>query len=145
MSGRLIGIVRKAKPYAEPETLEHARVSVEAGVDGDYRGLHSENKVVVLSTEKWRAACAELGRELPWTTRRGNLLVEGVALPNAIGARFTIGPVELEIIDECAPCGRMEQAAEGLRAALTPDWRGGVACDVVEAAQIALGDRVDVI
>ena len=146
MSGRLIGIARKAEVGAEPEIISQARVSGEAGVEGDFRG-RTENlrKVTVIAREDWDAACRELGRELPWTTRRANLLVEGIDLPQRIGARFAVGSLVLEVIEETAPCSRMERAAAGLRAALKPDWRGGVCCNVVEPGDIAIGAPVELV
>jgi hypothetical protein len=37
----------------------------------------------------------------------------------------------------------MDEAQLGLRAALKPEWRGGVSCRVVEGATIRVGDRVE--
>ena len=146
MPGRLIGIARKAEVGAQPEVISHARVSAEAGVEGDYRGrMEKLRKVTVIAREDWDAACRDLGRELPWTTRRANLLIEGVELPQRIGARLSIGPLVLEVVEETAPCSRMEKAAAGLRAALTPEWRGGVCCSVVAPGDIALGAPVELI
>jgi MOSC domain-containing protein YiiM len=93
--------------------------------------------------EGWDAACRELGVELPWTTRRANLFVEGVPVP-AEGKRLVIGSLVLEVTQETEPCQLMEAAHRGLRAALTPEWRGGVCCRVVQGGTIRVGDRVDV-
>ena len=98
-------------------------------------------QVTVLFREGWQAACAELGRELPWVTRRANLLVEGVAVPGK-GQRLFIGAAELEVTGETEPCSVMEAASRGLRAALKPEWRGGVTCNVVQGGAIKVGDNV---
>ena len=45
---------------------------------------------------------------------------------------------------ETAPCERMDEQHQGLRAALTPDWRGGVSCKVLNDATIKVGDGVAV-
>ena len=146
MTGRLIGIARKAEIGAEPETISRARVSAEAGVEGDFRGrTEKARKVTVLARESWAAACKDLGRELPWTTRRANLCVEGIALPKQIGARLKIGSAVLEVAEETDPCSRMEKAARGLRAALTPDWRGGVCCTVIEPGDVEIGAPVELV
>lgn len=142
MTGRLIGIARKEKPYAVPETLREVRISVEAGLDGDCRGRVHDRQVTVLAREDWEAACKKLGRELPWTVRRANLYVDGLDLPQRPGALIKIGGLVLEVRGKTDPCSRMEQQAEGLRAALTPDWRGGVHCVVRAAGEIKLGDGV---
>ena len=146
MTGRLIGIARKAEIGAEPEEISGAHVSIEAGVEGDFRGrTQPARKVTVISNESWIAACKDLGRKLPWTTRRANLCVEGVALPQRIGARLAVGPLVLEVVEETEPCNRMEKAAAGLRAALKPDWRGGVCCKVVTPGDITIGVPVELI
>ena len=88
--------------------------------------------------------CGELGAELPWTFRRANLLVDGVALPQDAGAKLTIGNLQLKVTLETAPCELMDAQHDGLTAALTPDWRGGVCCRVLNDAEVRLGDSVTV-
>ncbi len=118
-------------------------VSVEAGLDGDFRGRTRGRNVTVLSREGWEAACKALGDELAWTTRRANLLVEGVELPETTGARLAIGDVVLEVSGECAPCERMEEARPGLRDALSTEWRAGVECRVLSGGTVRRGDPVE--
>ncbi len=142
--GQLVGIARRAKPREQMEELTEVSVSVDAGLEGDFRGGSEGRPVTVLSREVWEAACRDLGEDLPWVTRRANLLVEDVRLPQLIGAEVRIGGVLLKVSEETAPCSLMEKARTGLRAALTPDWRGGIACTVVEGARIKIGDDVDV-
>jgi MOSC domain-containing protein YiiM len=36
----------------------------------------------------------------------------------------------------------MEALQPGLRAALTPDWRGGFLCRVIADGEIAIGDEI---
>ena len=48
----------------------------------------------------------------------------------------------LEVRDETNPCERMEALAPGLRAALTPDWRGGVLTMVIQPGEIVVGDSI---
>ena len=57
-----------------------------------------------------------------------------------IGATLVV-----EITGGCDPCGRMEALHPGLRAALTPDWRGGFLARVIEDGEIALGDEIRII
>ena len=137
--GKLIGIARATKVRSEMEVLDASEVSVEAGLDGDRRGAVKGAQVTVLAIEDWKAACKEIGEDLPWTTRRANLLVEGVDLPQRVGAEFAIGDVVLVVREETDPCSQMEKARSGLRAALTPDWRGGIRCDVVRGGRLEPG------
>jgi MOSC domain-containing protein YiiM len=143
--GRLAGLARKTKPRAPMEPLDAAEVTVASGVDGDCRGVQKLRQVTVLFAEDWQAACAELFADLPWTTRRANFYVENFA-PAAevkrIGARLKIGDVLLEVTEETDPCGRMEEQVPGLKAALTPHWRGGICCKVVSGGRVRTGDKV---
>ena len=146
--GRLIGMARRAGPRAPMEALEAGRIGVAFGLEGDYRGRvlpgkEPKRQVTIVAREDWHAACAELGRDVPWTARRANLLVERLDLRRP-GAVVAIGDVRLEILVQVGPCKRMDEAAMGLQDALRPDWRGGVGCRVLAGGEIALGDAVRV-
>jgi MOSC domain-containing protein YiiM len=143
--GRLSGIARRDKKRAPMETLEQAEVSDQTGVAQDSRGVPGERTVTVISARVWREVCAELGQEIPWTTRRANLLVDEIDLPRSAGPVIEIGAVRLKVMTEVNPCSRMDEQAEGLTAALSPDWRGGVGCTVLQGGPIAIGDPVRVI
>jgi MOSC domain-containing protein YiiM len=141
--GHLLAIARAPVKRGPLMALSEAVVGIADGVDGDARGTRPGRQVTVVFREGWDAACHELGVELPWTTRRANLLVEGVAVPRE-GKRLVIGSLVLEVTQETQPCQVMEAAHRGLRAALTPDWRGGVCCRVVQGGTVRVGDRVDI-
>lgn len=143
--GRLAGIAIRSAKRAPMQTLDAAEVSVAAGVAGDFRGRPGDRQVTVIAADAWQAACAELGRELSWTTRRANLLVDGVSLPREAGGTIEIGDVRLRVTMETAPCSRMDEQCRGLRAALAPEWRGGVCCEVVEGGAVRVGDTVRVV
>ncbi|WP_405227539.1 MOSC domain-containing protein [Lentisalinibacter sediminis] len=140
--GRLIGIARRERKHAPMEVLERALVDTAGGVAGDFRGRPGPRQVTVLTAPGWNDACREFGRELPWTARRANLLVDGIPLAETAGRRLVIGSLVLEITGELDPCSRMEEAGQGLRQALEPDWRGGVTCRVLAAGEIGVGDTV---
>lgn len=145
--GRVAGMARGAASRAPMETLEAARIGVEFGLEGDYRGTPRpgsarKRQVTIVSREAWDAACADLGCEIPWTARRANLLVEGVALPRRAGDVIAIGDVRLEMRAAVNPCRRMDEAAPGLCEALVPEWRGGIGCRVLRGGEIAVGDAV---
>ena len=55
---------------------------------------------------------------------------------------LVIGDVMLEVTQETQPCSRMEKAQPGLRAALAPEWRGGVCCTVVSGGYVRVSDAV---
>lgn len=151
MTGRLIGIARRAKSRAPMDELTAGLITREAGLDGDYRGAKFiTRQITILARQDWEAALLDLSDlmgppDLPWTTRRANLYVEGVRLPRAKGGLIQIGPAVLEITGQTNPCHRMEAACKGLLGALHPEWRGGVTCRVREGGPVALGAPVAIL
>ncbi len=143
--GRLIGIARREQKRAEMEMLEDAEVNEHTGVAEDFRGKPGNRQVTVVSAEAWAATCGDLGQQIPWTTRRANLLVEDVQLPRRTGDVIEVGSVRLLVTMEVNPCHRMEEQYDGLKAALTPDWRGGVACTILQGGSVHLGDSVSIV
>jgi len=151
MTGILIGIARRAKSRAPMEELNAGLITREAGLDGDFRGAKFPSRqITVLAREDWAAALLDLTDlmgppDLPWTTRRANLYVDGVRLPRAKGGLLQIGDAILEITGQTNPCHRMEAAHKGLLSALHPEWRGGVTCCVRDGGAIALGAPVTIL
>jgi MOSC domain-containing protein YiiM len=141
--GRLIGIAKATEKLAPLEEMEFAPVTVARGIEGDVRGTNTDRQVTILFREGWEAALAQAGAKLHWTARRANLYVEGMAVPHE-NARLSIGDVVLQVTKETKPCHLMDKAHMGLKAALTPDWRGGVCCNVVSGGVIRVGDAVAV-
>jgi MOSC domain-containing protein YiiM len=139
--GKLLDIAIRERSRAPMQRCDSISISRDAGLEGDFRGRARDRNVTVLGREGWQAACADLGSEVAWTTRRANLLVEGLELEHSTGARLEIGEVALEITGECDPCARMEEQVAGLRGALEPNWRAGVQCRVLEPGRIQVGDR----
>ena len=142
--GKLVGIARRDKKRAPMETLETARVSADTGVANDFRGRPGKRQVTLLSNRSWRDACDDLGENIPWTTRRANLLIDDVDFPQEAGWIFEIGEVKLRTTMEIDPCSRMEEQVPGLRAALTPEWRGGLGCEILQGGTVSIGDIVTV-
>ena len=170
MTGKLIGIARRAGRRAPLEELATGEITVEAGLVGDRRrASFGARQITILAREDWAAVLGDLaGRssaaqgqpgtgppdlpwpdlpwpDLPWTVRRANLFVEGIRLPRAKGGVLRIGLVVLEITGQTSPCYRMEEAHKGLLSALHPDWRGGVTCLVREGGRVTTGDPVEVL
>lgn len=149
-AGRLEGIARHKVSRGPMETLDRARVTPDKGLEGDCRGPVPEGKkgnrqITVIEAESWNAALEDLGGPdgLVWSDRRANLLVSGVRLPREAGKVIAIGgALRIEVRCECDPCSRMDALRPGLRAALEPDWRGGICGRVISEGEIALGDKV---
>jgi MOSC domain-containing protein YiiM len=143
--GEIVAIARHREPRAPIEELRSAHISLERGVEGDCHGEPGPSQVTVVGEEGWRAALADLGAELSWTLRRANLLIRGIDLFNSAGMRLRLGHVVLEITGENDPCWLMDKQHRGLRKALTPDWRAGIAARVVYGGTVGIGDQVTLI
>lgn len=149
--GAIAGIARHAYAKAPMELIEHAEISEAGGIAGDFRGARKpgssgKRQVTLIERLDWDAAMAQVGRNLPWWSRRCNLLIDGLDLPQVAGTRLLLGTdVVLEVTRFTDPCERMEALAPGLFAALTVDRRGGVCSRVLQGGTIRLGDiiRVD--
>jgi MOSC domain-containing protein YiiM len=140
-TGRLESIFIYPEKGADPQELKEVGVTREDGVHGDH--VRSENRrVTFLSLDQWRHVQKELDEGLPPQTRRSNLIVSGIDLPAMIGKRLKIGGAEFEMTVEIAPCGRMDLAFQGLRAALVPEMRGGVGARVLESGTVRVGDEI---
>jgi MOSC domain-containing protein YiiM len=140
----LIDIAVKGRSKAPMERVDAVSAETTSGISGDYN-TRGNRQVTVLFKDAWETACAELNTELPWTTRRANLFVDGMVLADCAGERLQIGDAILEITGETKPCHIMDAAHMGLREALTPDWRAGVTCKVVQDGAMRVGDAVTVL
>ena len=138
----VIGIAVRPEVDAPMATVNETTLREESGVHGDYQSGRGPRQVTVLFKDNWDAACAEVGADLAWTTRRANIFVDGMTLDNCKGLQLEIGGAILEVTGETLPCNIMEDAQSGLRAALGKDWRGGVTCRVMQTGAIAVGSTV---
>ena len=139
--GILTAMAVKAAPRAPMELRQSVRISVESGLEGDWRG-RSRRQVTLVNLEDWLEAAAETGHpDLPWTHRRANLLISGLPFPRRAGWRISLGAVRLEVLGETDPCRRMDEQQPGLKSALKPNWRGGVFCRILQGGDLALGQE----
>ena len=141
MSGKLIAIYLKRFRRGPMDSVERANVVAGQGIEGN-TDQGGKRQVTVLSIEGWRAALAEIEEDVSPQQRRANLLVEGIELARSRGRVLRVGSTRLRIHGETRPCERMEEAAEGLEAALDPDWRAGIYGEVLEGGELAVGDSV---
>lgn len=143
---KLLAIAYKTVKRGPMNEVLCANVTQLSGVEKDVFGRPGKRQVTVLSKIQWLQACHSIEADLPWTTRRANLLVDDLVFSGAdVGKHLHIGELRLEITGETDPCKKMEIAHVGLEAALTPDWRGGVTCRVLNDAMIHLGDEITLV
>lgn len=144
--GRIIGIATRKKTKAQMDEHENVVISFENGVGQDSRGKkQGKRQVTIMTKENWHSTCIELGQEIPWTTRRANILIEGLDLKDKTGQKLRIGTALVEITGELEPCNRMDKQFEGLTQILEKDWRGGVTCKLLEEGEVHLNDKVELL
>ncbi len=140
---RLLAIATHQKHLGEIALHQNAQVSTENGL-GDYRGKkNTKTAITLLSKQSWETACLEAGASLDWTQRRAQLLIDDITFSEAdLGRHIAIGEVILRITQETDPCKLMDKLHLGLKNALTPDWRGGARCEVIQGGIIQVNDVV---
>jgi MOSC domain-containing protein YiiM len=141
MSGRLEAIWLKRAHRGPMDEVAEATAVAGRGLDGSV-DRSRRRQVTVIEREVWERLMKELGADISPSSRRANLMVSGVALANTRGRVLRVGGVRLEIGGETTPCERMDEAFEGLRAAMKPDWGGGVFAQVLDDGLITVGDNV---
>jgi len=139
--GLIRGIAHRSVKGEALREAETCRVLVGRGLEKEGRPP-GKRCVTLLSEASWADACRELGVELPWITRRANFLVSGLDLSTLVGRPIMIGEVRVWIHSETKPCKLMDEQHAGLRAALGPEFRGGVYGQTLTEGTIRLGDRV---
>ncbi len=144
---KLIGIATHQESKGIITTHDEISVSLEAGLKDDYQGQKNrKTQVTLLSLKSWQLACKEAGKEIDWTERRANLLLDDMEFDDfMVGLQIQVGSVLLEITKETDPCLRMEMLQPGLKDALTPKWRGGARCKVLRAGSIKVGNNVSLL
>ncbi|MFL5497122.1 MAG: MOSC domain-containing protein [Gemmatimonadaceae bacterium] len=124
-------------------------VPVKEGVLVEGRGLADNvdrsrrRQITLIEREAWDRMMSELGADIDPSARRANILVGGMKLAHTRGRSLRIGDARIVIGGEVTPCERMDEALPGLRAAMRPDWRGGVFAQVVGGGKIRVGDAVE--
>lgn len=139
--GRLEAIWIKRARRAPMDPARSARLVAGEGIVGDAnRGRRRQ--VTIIERRAWRRALETLGREVDPAARRANLMVSGVELRDSRERILRVGTCRIRIEGETRPCGRMDEAAQGLREALRPEWRGGAYGVVLEGGEVRPGDPV---
>lgn len=125
------------------QEVREASASVDGGLFGDVKSS-IERGITLLSAGQWQDVSRELKAELPWHTRRANVLVDSGGLAHLIGQTIRLGDLEVEVLAETKPCGYMDKLFPGLRAALKPECRAGVYGRIRRGGMLRVGDMVRV-
>lgn len=139
--GRLEVIWLKRVRRGPMDRKERARLIAGKGLEDD-ANYGKKRQVTILSQERWRDVCRDLGQDLDPEVRRANLMVSGLALAESRGRTLRIGACRILIHGETRPCRNIDDPQPGLRDALDPSWRGGIYGEVLDDGEIAVGDAV---
>jgi len=121
--------------------VPHARMIEGVGLEGNAdRG--GARQITLLDAGAWERATSDLGLRVDPSSRRANLLMRGLDLEDSAGRLLRVGSCTIEVRGETRPCGRMEEAAPGLRETLATGWRAGAYGRVVTGGPIAVGDTL---
>jgi MOSC domain-containing protein YiiM len=140
-SGKLQAIWIKRMKGGQMDPVSSATLVPGRGIAGN-ADQGGERQVTILEQEAWEELMKQVGGSLPPSLRRANLMVSGIRLYNTEGRVLRVGACRIRIHGEATPCGRMDDAAEGLRELMSEQWRGGAYGEVVEGGEISIGDPV---
>lgn len=140
-AGRLEAIWLKRAHRGPMDAFTSVRLVAGQGIAGSI-DRSRRRQVTVLSLEAWQQFMSALGASADPSSRRANLLVSGVDLADTRGQVLRIGVGRLVIGGELTPCERMDEVRPGLRELMRPAWGGGVFAEVLDDAEIRIGDRV---
>jgi MOSC domain-containing protein YiiM len=144
MQGRLEAIWIKRVRRGRMDAVATAELIAGRGLIGN-ANQGGRRQVTIIEQEAWQEMMRALNATISPAARRANLMVSGVRLERARGSMLRIGDVLLEIMGETRPCERMEEALPGLRAEMSPHWRGGVFATVVRGGVIRTRDSVELL
>ncbi len=123
------------------DAVERAALIAGRGLVGN-ANQGGRRQVTIIEEEIWQRLMSDLCGQLSPEARRANLMVQGVSLANSRGRVLRIGGCSIRIFGETRPCEQMDEAMQGLREALKPNWGGGVFGEVLNDGHIAVGDEI---
>ena len=102
-----------------------------------------KRQITLIDETRWADACRQLGIDVDPSARRANVMLRGIDLLDSRGRTLRIGPAVVRIYNETRPCEQMDDAQQGLRNALRPEWRAGAYGEIVEGGVIRIGDTAE--
>ena len=141
-SGRVEAIWLKRSHRGPMDAVREIRVTSDTGIVGGV-DRSRRRQITLIEQKVWERLMRDLGGDADPSARRANLMLTGIRLANTRGRVLRVGEARLAIGGELTPCERMDEVFPGLRAAMRPDWRGGVFAQVLGDATIRVGDTAE--
>lgn len=139
--GRILSIALRTRPKGPMREVQRATAIENGGLQGDV-AVRPDRGITFLASAQWTEVTQLLGADLPWHTRRANVLVDAPSLAGWIGKTIAVGAIQVRINAESKPCNLMDRLHPGLREALLPDARGGVYGRILRGGAIHVGDEI---
>jgi MOSC domain-containing protein YiiM len=124
------------------DAAEAAQLVAGRGIVGN-ANQGGKRQVTIIDEAAWQRAAEAVGETINPSTRRANVMLRGVDLEKSRGRILQLGECRIRIYGETRPCEQMEEAVSGLRAAMSPEWRGGAYGEVLDDGTIRVGDRAE--
>jgi MOSC domain-containing protein YiiM len=140
-NGRLQAIWIKRMKLGPMDPADSATLVAGKGIVNN-ANQGGKRQVTIIEQEVWEGLMDQLGASNLPSTRRANLMTSGIRLADSRGRILRIGACRIRIYGETRPCERMDEALEGLRDAMRPNWGGGAYGEILDDGQIHLGDEV---
>jgi MOSC domain-containing protein YiiM len=143
-SGHVAWIGLRPGPRAAIRVVDSARLTADAGIEGDHLAARGGKRQVTLIQQEHLgaiAALAGLDAVDPALLRR-NLVVSGISLAALRDRCFRIGEAVLEGTGECQPCSRMEENL-GPGGYNAMRGHGGITARVLQGGLVRIGDMVE--
>jgi MOSC domain-containing protein YiiM len=141
MNARLETIWLKRAHRGPMDEVHEATVVAGKGLVGDVT-TSRRRQVTIIEREVWDSLMRQLGADKSPVGRRANLLISGVSLQDTRGQTLVIGGLRFLIGGHTTPCERMDEYLPGLRAAMQPNWGGGVFAQALDDGVITVGAAV---
>lgn len=144
MTGEIVNIWIKRAHRGVMDAVETADAIAGRGLAGN-ADRSRRRQITITDEAAWREAAAETGADVDPSKRRANVMLRGIPLADSRGKLLRLGNVLVRILGETRPCEQMEEAQDGLRNALSPNWRAGVFGEIVEGGAIKIGDPAELL
>lgn len=139
--GRLQAIWIKRMKRGPMDPVDEANLVAGRGIE-ENANQGGKRQVTLIEQEIWEELMRNLDASLSPSARRANLMVNGISLAESRGRVLRIGSCRIQVYGETRPCEQMDEALEGLREALKPNWGGGAYGEILDDGRIRVGDAV---